>query len=164
MEGNGLATGRNHEEKTAHNGPFIKSRDTELAAPFQRRGPSIKPSDLASPWRAYGEKQGGGARISKIKGSTMDGNQWLVFGQCRNAAFQSLADNNALSLVYKSAHCCQLKSSRDEREGESEEVAKKGWRAGRRRRRPGYGDGEEEEKDGEQAKTRGRESTRDLGR
>lgn len=51
-----------------------------LAAPFQRRGPSIKPSDLASPWRAYGEKQGGGARISKIKGSTMDGNQWLVFG------------------------------------------------------------------------------------
>lgn len=64
----------------------------------------------------------------------MDGNQWLVFGQCRNAAFQSLADNNALSLVYKSAHCCQLKSSRDERdeergrkrERESVEMVKKG--------------------------------------
>lgn len=110
--------GRNWEEKTGHNGPFIKSRDTKLAAPLHRHGPSIKPSDLASPWRAYGEKQGGGARISKIKGSTMDGNQWLVFGQCRNAAFQSLADNNALSLVYKSAHCCQLKSSRDERDEE----------------------------------------------
>ena len=51
----------------------------------------------------------------------MDGNQWLVFGQCRNAAFQSLADNNALSLVYKSAHCCQLKSSRDERDEEKGE-------------------------------------------
>ncbi|KAG7198631.1 hypothetical protein KM043_005990 [Ampulex compressa] len=48
----------------------------------------------------------------------MDGNQWLVFGQCRNGAFQSLADNNALGLVYKSAHCCQLKSSCDEREAD----------------------------------------------
>lgn len=96
----------------------------------------------------------------------MDGNQWLVFGQCRNAAFQSLADNNALSLVYKSAHCCQLKSSRDERDEEKGEreresvemVKKRGGRAGR---------GDEErrrEEVGEQAKTRGRESTQDLGR
>ena len=69
----------------------------------------------------------------------MDGNQWLVFGQCRNAAFQSLADNNAPSLVYKSAHCCQLKSSLATSERKSER------------------------RDVEQAKTRGRESTQDLG-
>lgn len=86
-----------------------RSRLSTDAAP----GPSIKPSDLASPSAGLGRaRQGGGARISKIKGSTMAGNQWLVFGQCRNAGFQSLADNNALGLVYKSAHCCQLKSSR----------------------------------------------------
>ena len=86
----------------------------------------------------------------------MDGNQWLVFGQCRNAAFQSLADNNALSLVYKSAHCCQLKSSRDERDEE---------RGRKRERERERGDEERRREEvGEQAKTRGRESTQDLGR
>jgi len=45
-------TPRNHEEKTAHNGPFIRSRDTRAPvcaiARLSARGPSIKPSDLAS--------------------------------------------------------------------------------------------------------------------
>ena len=83
----------------------------------------------------------------------MDGNQWLVFGQCRNAAFQSLADNNAPSLVYKSAHCCQLKSSRDKRVSERERERER-----EKEREAGEG------RDVEQAKTRGRESTQDLGR